>query len=57
MQSAETVLGVLREPSRSKSLESPVRENSYAGLYVPRTVMLRMGLEGRVFPAERVSGR
>jgi hypothetical protein len=57
MQSAETVLGVLREPSRSKSLESPVRGNSYAGLYVPRTVMLRMGLEGRVFPAERVSGR
>jgi hypothetical protein len=27
------------------------------GLYVPRTVMLRTGLEGRVFPAGRVSGR
>ena len=51
MQSAETVLDVLRETITTYSLDSPVIGNGHAGLYVHRTVMLKPGSTRRVFPA------
>jgi hypothetical protein len=33
-------------------VESPVRGDSHAGLYVPRTIMLKIGSTRRVFPAQ-----
>ncbi|MCA1701312.1 MAG: hypothetical protein LC790_21405, partial [Actinobacteria bacterium] len=47
---------LLRQLSGDQDDKSPVTGDGYAGMYVPRMVMLRMGLEGWVFPAERVLG-